>query len=135
MLVACLQGEIARSRSWPATTFPCPSTASIKRELLQAAESGVVPIEVLNRSVTRLLGLVSKAIAHRNPGHPADLLTHHELAQRIARASIVLLKNEDDLLPIDLNRPQKLLVAGACAVTSNTTTDCIAINFHISPAT
>lgn len=94
-----------------------PEYAVDKRELLQAAESGVVPIEVLDRSVTRLLGLVSKAIAHRKPGHPVDLLAHHELAQRIARESIVLLKNEDDLLPIDLNRPQKLLVAGACAVT------------------
>jgi beta-glucosidase len=94
-----------------------PEYAVDQKELLLAAESGLVPLEVLDRSVIRLLRLVGKATAHRKSGHQADLLAHHKLAQRIARESIVLLKNEDGLLPIDLNRSCKVLVAGPCAVT------------------
>jgi beta-glucosidase len=93
-----------------------PEYAVDRRELLQAVESGAVPMEVLDRSVARLLGLVNKAIANRKPGHKADFTAHHQLAQRIARESIVLLKNEDDILPILPDRPQKLLVVGAMAV-------------------
>lgn len=87
-----------------------------RRELLQAVETGAVPMEVVDRSTARLLRLVNKAIANRKPGHKADFAAHHRLAQQIARESIVLLKNEDDILPISAHRPQKLLVAGTMAV-------------------
>ncbi len=94
-----------------------PEYAVDRRELLQAVETGAVPMETLDRSVARLLGLVNKAIANRKPGHKADFAAHHQLAQQIARESIVLLKNGDDILPIVPDRPKKLLVLGTIAVT------------------
>jgi beta-glucosidase len=93
-----------------------PEYAVDRRELLRAVEAGVVPVEALDRSTARLLALVKKATASRKPGYKADYAAHHELAQQIARESIVLLKNEDGILPIPPDRPQKLLVVGAMAV-------------------
>ena len=87
-----------------------------RRELLQAVEAGAVPAPALNRSAARLLTLVNKATANRKPGHKADFAAHHQLAQQIARESIVLLKNEGGILPIPPDRPQKLLIVGATAV-------------------
>jgi beta-glucosidase len=73
-------------------------------------------MEELDRSAARLLALVNRATASLQPGYQSDFPAHHQLAQRIARESIVLLKNEDDILPIAPDRPQKLLVVGTMAV-------------------
>src|ERR1700730_13421947 len=93
-----------------------PEYAVDRRELLHAVEAGAVPVEALDRSTARLLALVQKATASPIPGFKADYAAHHELAQQIARESIVLLKNEDAILPIPPDRPQKLLVVGPMAV-------------------
>lgn len=94
-----------------------PEYAVDRRELLEAVESGAVPLKVLDRSVTRVLELVGKGAANRKPGYQADFKAHQHLAQRIARESLVLLENEDDILPIPLGRPKKVLVLGTAAVT------------------
>ena len=86
-----------------------------RRELLQAVEAGAVPEKALNASAARLLALVKKATASRKPGYKADFAAHHQLAQKIARESIVLLKNENGILPISPERPQKLLIVGSTA--------------------
>jgi beta-glucosidase len=87
-----------------------------RRELLQAVEAGAIPADTLNESAARLLALVNKAVASRKPGYKADFAAHHQLAQQVARESIVLLKNEGGILPIAPERPQKLLIVGALAV-------------------
>ncbi len=43
---------------------------------------------------------VRKVDANRKPSQRADYEAHHRLAQRVARESIVLLKNEGGVLPI-----------------------------------
>lgn len=86
-----------------------------RRELLSAIETGAVAVEALDRSTARLLALVKKAVAGRKAASKADYAAHHQLAQRIARESIVLLKNEDGVLPISPHRPQKILVVGTAA--------------------
>ena len=88
-----------------------------RRELLDATTSGLVPPEVLDRSAARVLELVGRGAANRKPGHQADFKAHQQLAQRIARESLVLLKNEDEILPIPLDRPRRVLVVGTAAVT------------------
>jgi len=87
-----------------------------RRELLRAVDAGTVPSEALDAATARLLALVNKATANSKPGYKADFAAHHQLAQRIARESIVLLKNEDGILPIAPDRPRKLLVVGHMAV-------------------
>ncbi len=85
------------------------------RELWQAVLTEILPPELVDVSARRVLELVKKAHANLKPGHRADFAAHHRLAQRVARESIVLLKNEDAILPIGLS-PKKLLVLGPLAV-------------------
>lgn len=94
-----------------------PEYAVDRRELLAAVENGSVPVAKLDRAVARLLELVNKAEAQRQPGFEADFKAHHQLAQRIARESIVLLKNDGGLLPIAPDQPKRLLVVGPTAAT------------------
>jgi beta-glucosidase len=64
----------------------------------------------------RLLTLAFKAAAARREGTRADFEAHDRLARRAAAESIVLLKNETDLLPLDAHAQQKIAVIGAMAV-------------------
>lgn len=68
--------------------------------VIQAVRSGALPEERINESVDRLLSLVFKAHAQHQPGFRYDAEAHHALACRIAAQCAVLLKNEQDLLPI-----------------------------------
>lgn len=64
----------------------------------RAVRKGELSEGEVDRSVSRLLRLVEKAQAA--PKAAADFAAHHDLALRIAREGAVLLKNEDDLLPL-----------------------------------
>ncbi|WP_423394042.1 beta-glucosidase family protein [Burkholderia sp. LMG 21824] len=88
-----------------------------KHELLEAVNRGIVPMEVLDRAVARTLDLVAKATANKLPGYKADYLSHHRLAQQIAAESIVLLKNENDVLPLRADRFKRVAVVGGPATT------------------
>jgi beta-glucosidase len=67
-------------------------------------------IEILDRTVARLLSLILKADANRRPGFRYDAEAHHALARRTAAESMVLLKNQGGLLP--LAEGTKLAVIG-----------------------
>src|SRR6185312_3009462 len=117
VVVSDWNGTKDRPRSFLAgNDMAMPEYEVDRRELLQAVEAGAVPEQALNVSAARLLAVVNKATANLKPGYKADFAAHHQLAQRIARESIVLLKNEGGILPISPDRPQKLLIAGGTAV-------------------
>lgn len=70
-------------------------------EVRAAVEMGRLEESVLDHCIDRLLELTfttSKALEQENQGFDQD--KHHLLSQRIAEESIVLLKNEDGMLPI-----------------------------------
>lgn len=79
------------------------------KSLAQAVQEGLMPVSVLNRAVERLftarfrLGMFDPAsmdpYAHI-PMSEVDSPVHHALALKMARESMVLLKNEDGLLPL-----------------------------------
>lgn len=111
-----------------------PESDARKRDLLAAIEEGAVPLERLDASCRRLLGLVRNALAGVRSGVQFDRDAHHRLARRIAGESIVLLKN-DGVLPIDPTARLKIAVIGAgaqdpviqgsgCATTKPTRVDC-----------
>jgi beta-glucosidase len=81
--------------------------------IVQAVNSGVLDIAVLDRAVERLLELIFRAVEHRRPGYQYDQPAHHALARRVAAESIVLLKNEDHILP--LKKEVKIALIGAFA--------------------
>jgi beta-xylosidase len=95
------------------------SDGSVYRTLVDQVKSGIVPMSQLDRSVSRILaakfrlGLfddpyVDPAYAERTTNGPE----HRALALRAARETVVLLKNEKNLLPLDLDKLKTIAVIG-----------------------
>ncbi len=88
--------------------------ASRTRRVVEAVESGRLPQSVLDEAVERILRVVYKAAATpKDDNHPLDLEEHHALARRAAAETMVLLKNEGNLLP--LQGAGKIAVIGVAA--------------------
>ncbi|OUS71403.1 glycosyl hydrolase [Paenibacillus sp. MY03] len=83
------------------------------RAIVQAVEDGRLPVEKLDSAVERLLSVIFKAVDNRQEGAGFDPEEHHALAREVARESMVLLKNEDGVLP--LRREGCIAVIGALA--------------------
>lgn len=84
-------------------------------KIVEAVRSGKLAEEVLNDAVMRLLTVIFKAVEQRKEGATYDQEAHHQLAREVARESMVLLKNEDDLLP--LAKSSNITLVGALAKT------------------
>ncbi|WP_434641738.1 beta-glucosidase [Klebsiella sp. I138] len=89
-----------------------PETRRDKQTLLAAIDAGEVPMAVVDRACLRMLTLLDKVQRHRRPQTQADFPAHHALAQQLAAESIVLLKNEDNLLPLRAERTRRIAVVG-----------------------
>lgn len=89
-----------------------PETRRDKLTLLAAIEAGEVPMDVVDRACHRMLELLDKVQRHRRPQTQADFPAHHMLAQQLAAESIVLLKNEEDLLPLRPEKNRRIAVLG-----------------------
>ena len=95
--------------------MPCPGGDSI-RELMKAVKDGKVTEADLDARLDELLELVlSTHAAVEKAPRTFDAAAHHALARRAAAESIVLLKNEDGILP--LKAGEKLAVIGDFAQT------------------
>ncbi|MBN1260656.1 MAG: glycoside hydrolase family 3 C-terminal domain-containing protein [Anaerolineae bacterium] len=87
--------------------------------LEEAVKTWQIDEQVVNQAVRRILRLVKRVEAYKQT-QPADqgafsTPAHRALAQRAASESIVLLKNEQTLLPLKVEEMQKLAVIGPCA--------------------
>lgn len=83
------------------------------RKIVAAVRKGKLTEEKLDRAVERILRIVFKAVDNKKPGASYDAEAHHQLARIVARESMVLLKNEDNLLP--LSKGGSIAVIGALA--------------------
>jgi len=90
-------------------------------KLTEAVKKGLLTEEDLNRSVKRLfmarfrLGMFDpddQVSYAQIPYSVVDSAEHRELALEVARQSLVLLKNEDDFLPLDKNAITSIAVIG-----------------------
>ena len=82
---------------------------------LSAVQSGALSVEAVDRSAMRVLELIAKAKAGERKVS-WDPAAHQEIARRAALESIVLLKNEGQILPLSAAQGAKLLVVGSEAV-------------------
>lgn len=92
--------------------MPSLSEASDKL-LVKAVNEGKIPESAVDRAAERIVIIVLRYLEHRDPAAMFDRGVHHHLARRIARESMVLLKNEKNLLPIRGN--QKVAFIGKFA--------------------
>ena len=90
-----------------------------KEPLLDAVKDGQVPMAVLDDKVRRVLYLMIKI--HKLDGQPRtpgsiNTPEHQAIARQVAEEGIVLLKNDNHLLPLDQTKIKSLLVIGKTAV-------------------
>ncbi|MTD27634.1 beta-glucosidase family protein [Erwinia sorbitola] len=89
-----------------------PETRRDKQELLEAIKQGEIPQAILDTACLRMLTLIDKVQRHRKPETQVSYPQHHQLAQRLAAESIVMLKNEDNLLPLRADKQRTIAVLG-----------------------
>ncbi len=70
------------------------------KKIIEAVRSGKLPEEILDRAVERILKIVFRAIENKKEKATYDKEAHHKLAREVARECFVLLKNEDNILPL-----------------------------------
>lgn len=70
------------------------------RKIVEAVKSGEIPEYVLDSAVERILKTVFKAVENKKENATYDRVAHHELAREVARECFVLLKNEENILPL-----------------------------------
>lgn len=83
------------------------------RKIIEAVKKGEIPEDVLDRAVERISKIIFKAIDNKKENATYDKLAHHKLAREIARECFVLLKNEDNILP--LKKEGSIALIGAFA--------------------
>ncbi len=84
-------------------------------QIVAAVQDGTLPEEALDRVADRLIDLARKAQARPAADGPLDVDAHHALAREVAGRSIVLLRNEGGILP--LQRTKNVAVIGEFART------------------
>ncbi|MEK4660696.1 glycoside hydrolase family 3 C-terminal domain-containing protein [Priestia sp. FSL H7-0729] len=91
-----------------------PSSNGIgSKKMIEAVFSGDLSEKVLDQSVERLLSLVFQAVERQRKSTSVDVEAQHQLARKIASECMVLLKNEESILP--LNTEESIAVIGAFA--------------------
>ena len=87
------------------------------QKITGAVQDGRLSSEQLDQSVTEVLAIILKARDGRKENAVFDVDEHHALARQAASESIVLLKNAEDILPLNLKKLEKIALIGAFAKT------------------
>lgn len=88
-----------------------PGNRGNDKLIKKAVKTWKLPVQVLDKATERILHII--LAANQNTQIEPDMKAHHELAKRIALESAVLLKNEEDILPGNIE--QKVAVIGMFA--------------------
>jgi beta-glucosidase len=90
-----------------------PSGEINDKKIIDAVKQGKLDISDLDKAVERILNIIIKAADTKKKQIPFDQMKHHGIAKEAALESMVLLKNEDGILPLDKNC--KLAIIGVMA--------------------
>lgn len=85
----------------------------MEKEALVAVREGTLSEKCVNNSAARVLKLVFRAAETLKEKTNCDYKSHHELAKKAAVEAAILLKNEDNILPLRKN--DEIAVIGAMA--------------------
>lgn len=92
--------------------MPCSGDLNTQK-IIAAVNSGELDEAVLDKRVDKVVELIMKSKPALEKEHTFDVEAHHKIAQQVAEGSMVLLKNDDNLLP--LKKGQKIAVIGEMA--------------------
>ncbi len=82
-----------------------PSSGGLgPQKIINAVKSGELNINILDENVDTILALIFKGAENLHADYNCDMKAHHLLARKIASESMVLLKNEDCILPLDKSK-------------------------------
>ena len=99
-----------------------PITHFYGEKLLEAVREGEVTEQTIDESALRIIRTLlahEHFIEEHKKEGSCDYRKHQELALQCAREGITLLKNEDQLLPIDCKKGKKIVVLGSYADREN----------------
>jgi len=82
------------------------------QSIINAVNQGILGVSDLDQVVTDLLRVTLKAESLKKNNFTYDADQHHNLARKAGSECIVLLKNENSILPIDNQEPKKIAVIG-----------------------
>jgi beta-glucosidase len=95
------------------------SDGSVYRTLTAQVQAGKVPVAEVDRAVARILTLKFRLGLFENPyvdvdyaAKTTDSAEHQALAEKAAEEAIVLLKNDGNLLPLDVAKYKTIAVIG-----------------------
>jgi len=92
-----------------------PENQRNDKSIIEAVENGSLSEEVLNKSVKRILELIFKAKKNENFTDTINWEAHRNISREVASDSIILLKNENNILPITKEKYKKVAVVGSFA--------------------
>ncbi|WP_175638597.1 glycoside hydrolase family 3 C-terminal domain-containing protein [Metabacillus schmidteae] len=71
-----------------------------ENKVIESVQNGTLTEEKLDAAVERILRIIFKAVEEKKENATYDQEAHHQLARETARESMVLLKNEGNILPL-----------------------------------
>lgn len=95
--------------------MPCSGDLN-KQNIIDAIKNGILDENILNERVNKVVELIlksKKTLELNKESSSCNYEEHHKIAQKVAESSMVLLKNDDDLLP--LKKGQKVAIIGEMA--------------------
>lgn len=96
------------------TDLEMPSSGALNtKKIIAAVNSGELDEAILDKRVDKVVSLIVKAKAALSDKHTYDKEEHHAISRKVAEGSMVLLKNDEKLLP--LKKGQKVAVIGELA--------------------
>lgn len=91
-----------------------PASSGVRDvKIVEAVQNGTLSEDVLDTTCERILNIVYRYVENHDENAVFDLDADHEMAREIAHETIVLLKNEDDILP--LSKGEKVAFIGKYA--------------------
>ncbi|MDE5996324.1 MAG: glycoside hydrolase family 3 C-terminal domain-containing protein, partial [Eubacterium sp.] len=96
------------------TDLEMPSSGTLNSErIIAAVENGVLDEAVLDERVDKVVDLIIKSKPALEHDFKYDIEAHHAVARKVAEGSMVLLKNDENILP--LKSDAKIAVIGEMA--------------------
>jgi len=90
-----------------------PSSGGVNdRKIVEAVQNGELDEAILDETVDRLLDIIFKAKEIKKQKYTYDIEAHNEISKQVAAQSMVLLKNDDKILPLKKEDGKVAVIGG-----------------------